>query len=312
MMVSVVMITYAHASFILKAIEGVLSQKSDFEIELILANDCSPDNTDGVVKSYIKNHPKKNLVKYTRHENNKGMMGNFIWALEQCKGKYIALCEGDDYWTDPLKLQKQIDFLETNKEYSLCFHSVKILQPNGKVSKDYLTSLPSNYQTQESFALFGNYIHTPSVVFRNVSINYPEEIFLSPLGDLFLYALLSDYGKFHFIKDSMAVYRNGAGIWSKESEFSRHFKTAYVFALLSNVFSSKSNISLIYSKRVGDLIDNFRNEVTVDHLEKLCLNENIRKELFERLIQFKRKGFLKNVKSHIVSNVFKIKRHLIG
>ena len=105
--VSVVMITYGHEKFIREAIEGVLMQECDFEVELILANDCSPDQTDSVIQDIIKNHPKGCWIKYIRQENNIGMMPNFIFALKQCKGKYIALCEGDDYWTDPLKLQKQ-------------------------------------------------------------------------------------------------------------------------------------------------------------------------------------------------------------
>ncbi len=119
-MVSVVMITYGHEQLVKQAIEGVLMQQCDFEVELIIANDCSPDNTDSVVDQLKKNHTNSSWIKYTRHTTNKGMTSNFIWALEQVTGKYIALCDGDDYWTDPLKLKKQVDFLEENTGYSLC------------------------------------------------------------------------------------------------------------------------------------------------------------------------------------------------
>ncbi|MDO9260985.1 MAG: glycosyltransferase, partial [Flavobacteriaceae bacterium] len=108
--VSVCMITYNHENYIQQAIEGVLMQTCNFEVELIIANDCATDKTDEVIQEIIKNHPNSSWIKYTNHSQNKGMMPNFIWAMQQCKGKYIALCEGDDYWTDPLKLQKQVEF----------------------------------------------------------------------------------------------------------------------------------------------------------------------------------------------------------
>ena len=99
--VSVCMITYGHEKFIEKAINGVLMQECNFEIELILANDCSPDSTNEKVKHCIDSHPRGHWIKNTMHPKNLGMMPNFIWALQECNGKYIALCEGDDYWTDP-------------------------------------------------------------------------------------------------------------------------------------------------------------------------------------------------------------------
>ena len=112
------MITYGHENYIRDAIKGVLMQKVNFEIELIIADDNSPDNTESVVYSF-SNHPNYHWIKYAKHKENKGMMPNFIWAMEQTKGKYIALCEGDDYWIDQLKLQKQVDVLETNEDLNL-------------------------------------------------------------------------------------------------------------------------------------------------------------------------------------------------
>ena len=118
-LVSVVMITYNHEKYIQQAIEGVLMQKINFHIELIIADDTSPDQTENIVKKIIVEHPNGHWIKYTKHKFNKGVSKNFTWALKQAKGKYIALCEGDDYWTDPLKLQKQVDFLEENENIGL-------------------------------------------------------------------------------------------------------------------------------------------------------------------------------------------------
>ena len=120
-LVSVAMPNYGQDQFISQAILGVLSQKAEFEIELIVANDCSPDNTEAIVQEIIQNHPNGSWIKYTRHAENKGAIPNFAWSISQAKGKYIAICEGDDYWTDPFKIQKQIDFFHlqgtrTNQE----------------------------------------------------------------------------------------------------------------------------------------------------------------------------------------------------
>ena len=127
--VSVVTITYGHEKYITETLDGVLMQQYDGPVEFIIANDNSPDATDEVVKKYFLENPAPSNfeIKYTKHETNKGMMPNFIWALEQTTGKYIALCEGDDYWIDPLKLQKQVDFLESNPDFVLSGHKVQVI-----------------------------------------------------------------------------------------------------------------------------------------------------------------------------------------
>ncbi len=131
MKVSVCMITYGHEKFIEQAINGVLMQECDFEVELIIANDSSPDQTDAVIQSILDNHPRASWIKYTKHEKNLGMMPNFIFALKECVGEYIALCDGDDYWTDTLKLKKQVVFLDRNKDYVACFHNSEVILSEG-------------------------------------------------------------------------------------------------------------------------------------------------------------------------------------
>ena len=150
--VSVVTITYGHEKYITQTLDGILMQDYPGEIEFIIANDNSPDSTDERVKNYFneKPTPANFDLKYTKHDTNKGMMPNFIWALEQATGEYIALCEGDDYWTDPLKLQKQVDFLGQNREYILTFHPVKILKEDGNLINDFITQVPENYELQET------------------------------------------------------------------------------------------------------------------------------------------------------------------
>lgn len=119
-LVSVVSITYNHERFISKMIEGVLMQQTSFPIELIVAEDCSTDLTRDIILEYQNRYPE--LIRVIMSESNIGAVANEKRAILAAKGKYIAFCEGDDYWTDPFKLQKQIDFLEFNSNYSVCFH----------------------------------------------------------------------------------------------------------------------------------------------------------------------------------------------
>ena len=182
-LVSVIMITYGHEKYIQKAIEGVFLQKTNFPVELIIANDCSPDNTDELVKEIIKKSPSNIEVKYTKHEINKGMNPNFTWAYQQAQGKYVAICDGDDYWTDENKLQKQIDFLEQNSDYSISCHNIFLL--NG----DTLSS-DSPYDkenTQDTYTLEDlacrNIVPTLSSVFRNLKINrFPDWLSSHAMG----------------------------------------------------------------------------------------------------------------------------------
>src|SRR6185312_2892285 len=127
-MVSVCMLAYNHEHYIAEAIEGVLMQQTNFEFELIISNDASSDRTHEVISEFAVNHPKGKRVKYFNQQRNLGMQCNFIFALKACKGKYIALCEGDDYWTDPLKLQKQVDYISSHADCNLVFTGVQLLE----------------------------------------------------------------------------------------------------------------------------------------------------------------------------------------
>ena len=265
-LVSVVMITYGHEKYIREAIEGVLMQEGDFNLELVIANDCSPDNTDVIISELLKSHSKADKIRYIKHKKNIGMMPNFIFALEQCNGNYIALCDGDDYWTDPYKLQKQVDFLEANPDYVLSFHKIKILKPNGELVDDFITKVPENYETQETLARLGNYIHTPSVVFRNVIKEFPPEFSLSPIGDYFLYMLLSEYGKLKYFDEEMAVYRYGVGIHSTHTQIKMAKANFKLFTLLLSYFNNPK-INQILLDRQLNAFDNLENLIRSEYAE---------------------------------------------
>jgi hypothetical protein len=159
-------------------------------------------------------------------EKNIKSTGKAIFPIlfEEAQGKYIAMCEGDDYWTDPLKLQKQVDFLEANKEYSLCYHRVN-LEINGIVDTDENDITEKRYKNIpdktkigiDDLLKQGNFIHTPSVMFKKTDLKeIPFETKYSTVGDYFLYIMLTaDNNKFiKKLQDKMAVYRRGVGVYS--------------------------------------------------------------------------------------------------
>ena len=212
LMVSVCTITYGQEDYIEETIKGVLMQQCNFDVEFIIADDNSPDGTEQIVHRFIETHPNGSWIKYTKHSKNKGMNLNFVWALKQCSGKYIALCEGDDYWTDPLKLQKQVDFLEKNKEYEVCVHNS--IELSESLQEPSLKTQPDG--DFESIVLNGLSSDTFSVVFRNKITTFPKWFYESSSCDLPLYLLLLvDGGKIKYMDDVMGVYRiHSGGVWS--------------------------------------------------------------------------------------------------
>jgi glycosyltransferase involved in cell wall biosynthesis len=200
-----------------------MMQKTNFVFEILIHDDASKDKTAEIIREYEEKYP--NIIKpiyQTENQYSKGIKVTFKYNFPRAKGKYIALCEGDDYWTDPLKLQKQVDFLEANNDYVLCFHEVKILHTDGELKDDFITKVPENYETIETLARLGNYIHTPSVVFRNSIKEFPFELDHSPIGDYFLCLMLAEQGKIKYIEEVMGVYRYGVGIHSSNSAINHH------------------------------------------------------------------------------------------
>ena len=213
MKVSVIMLAYNHEKFITDAIEGVLMQKTNFDIELIIANDHSTDRTEQVVEHYRKKNPI--IVKGYCNEKNLGPRFNFIKAYSKVSGEYVAMCEGDDYWTDPFKLQKQIDFLEANQDFVISFHDIKIIDENGESKDDNRQPLKSKRDFDKN-ELLENYLPTPTLVYRKVIKELPDVFKKSDNGDSLLLSILTQKGKSKYqseIKESIVRVHSG-GLWS--------------------------------------------------------------------------------------------------
>lgn len=212
--VSVCMIAYNHEAFIEQAINSVLEQKTNFPIELVIGEDASPDQTASIIRKF--SNTTNVTIKVSYSSNNVGMMANFVQTLSNCSGQYIALLEGDDYWTDPNKLQQQVDFLDENIDFSTCYHPVNVLK-NGMISSDSLTLTAPDVAKIEDLAK-GNFMHTCSVVFRaNLFNEFPASYLTSTVGDYFLHMLNAQYGPIKRLSTCMGVYRvHEGGVWSSE------------------------------------------------------------------------------------------------
>lgn len=292
-LVSVAMPTYGQEKFIAEAVLGVLSQQCDFDVELIVADDCSPDRTAEIVRNITETHPNGSWIKYVRHDKNKGAIPNFAWTFCQANGKYIAACEGDDYWTDPLKLQKQVDFLEKNPDYSIIFHKVKEVDLYG-VSTATVINSPDAEETYNIGSLAaGNFIHTPSVMFKKNFNTFPDWIGISPIGDYPLHMLNAQYGLIKYLPEEMAAYRVGAGIWSSQSRIYQFINTLFTLKLLITHFSDQQEIkdrlsiqydALMKELRINDLnsaprmYEKNRNDLSFSELTSLLVKK-IRKRI---------------------------------
>lgn len=303
-LLSVCLITYNQEKFIRNAIESILMQKVNFDWELIIADDCSTDGTREILKEYKEKHP--DIIKLILQKKNVGPAKNHIELISTPKSKYIALCDGDDYWTDSLKLQKQVDFLEANQDYVLCFHQIKILKNNGTIVDDFITKVPENYETIDTLAKLGNYIHTPTVVYRNIISEFPLDFKTAPIGDYFLYMLLAKSGKLGYLNESMAVYREGVGIWSKEADYFRNLNTAYTNALLVSSNSFDNHISLLLIDRINSFLKRFKREINVQDLNKINTCAKINESIYSHFLNENSDYNSENVNMKTSKELFKI------
>lgn len=238
MLVSVCLITYNHQAFIKQALDSILTQETDFDIEIVIGEDCSKDDTYKILTEYASKNPA--MINLLPNHSNLGVMQNFLRTYKSCKGDYIAFIEGDDYWTDSKKLQKQVNFLKDNPTYSACFHNVVIKSERNNESKSWTMheSLSKDVFTTEDI-LGPWFIASPSFVFVNYKdLMLPDWFEHCKYGDLPLMLLLSLRGKFKYIDDIMAVYRlHDNGLTTKHLGYDKIIVMLFIYGNF-NVYSN--------------------------------------------------------------------------
>lgn len=251
-LVSISCITYNHSKFIRECLEGMLMQKTSFEFEILIHDDASTDGTQDIIREYQGKYP--NIIKSILQRENqysKGIFGmNATFNYPRAKGKYIALCEGDDYWIDPYKLQKQVDFLDQNPEYSMCFHNAIEHWEDGLIADRVFSNVENrDYSAVEIYEKWT--IPTASVVFRKKTVdsNRYKEVTANPkfiYGDIILFLTCSEFGKLKGFSDRMSVYRKHEGGLTSNRSSSRieelclhHLEIKRSFSLNSKEYSSQ-------------------------------------------------------------------------
>lgn len=256
-LVSVLCLTYNHVDFVATALDSFLAQRTSFEFEIVVSDDCSSDGTLGVLESYCRRFDGR--IRVLRSPVNLGVTRNFRKALKACRGKYVALCEGDDFWRGQSKLQIQADFLETNSEFVMTYHDATVVDSAGEHDT---TQLPWRLRCDASGPdlVATRPISTLTVCFRNLLAELPPELDHAPALDLCLWSLLGHHGKGKYLRDiEPAGYRvHPGGVFSTQTERNRQIMTAQSLLCLARVYARQgrletSNDLLLRASRMAGL-----------------------------------------------------------
>jgi glycosyltransferase involved in cell wall biosynthesis len=253
-LVAVWMVAYNHEKYIAQAIEGIVNQKSDFKFKLFIGEDCSTDATKKICLKYKKAFP--DIVEVRSGDKN-SIIINTKWAYSSCfnsGAKYIAMCEGDDYWTDPYKLQKQADFLEKNPNIAGCFHDAIVVDEDNKVIKDNYYAPSKEVFNQRDCLVWGGASATCSVFFRSLVLNDMPEWFARAMCDYTLDLLISEYGDIAHIKGSMGAYRiHKGGAWQGTDSHTNNESVLMRYKVCLTNPKFKKNYSNFFYNRISEL-----------------------------------------------------------
>lgn len=274
--------TFNHEAYIKDALNGFVMQQTNFPFVVAIVDDASTDNNARVIREYLQRVCYSDSIKSTIEEYGKVIDATPLdnpncllhvvllnenhylkktkrpyYAQYEDAAKYVAMCEGDDYWTDPLKLQKQVDFMEANPEYSICFHKVNtLIQETGEMKEEFVVRDMPGKSTILDLAV-GNYIHWPTVLIRydkNIQDKFSTMGACFP-GDYVLLMLYAEKGDIYKFNEPMAVYRYGSGVWSNEWSISKSLSVLQTLSKLSVVISPTA-VKAILQEQINSLSNN--------------------------------------------------------
>ncbi|MGL4865415.1 MAG: glycosyltransferase [Cetobacterium sp.] len=306
MKITVIVLTYNHEKFIKKALDSILEQETQYDFEVLIGDDCSPDGTVKEIKKYVEDYSNK--IHLVLRERNIGARNNFLDLLLKAKGEYIALLEGDDYWEDKNKLEKMILFLENNKEYVGGFHNINVIdsENNYKIqhichrSKDFsdINSLEEHYD--------GKVMMTLSMVFRNIFLkkeNFKKyESMIDEIKyvcDYSLKAFLLSFGKFKYFEDIFGAYRhidNFGTSWSAQAQIVKNEDFYIIYEKNISMFGNKakSKLTLEYVKLFIKLnlfyLKNSQFNKNLKIIKKFKYNVLLDKSLYYKVLKRIRNG----------------------
>lgn len=335
MKLKIVTTTYNQEKYIGQAIEGFLMQKTNFPYKIVISNDCSTDNTEKIIKEYQEKYPEK--IELITNKQNLGAMGNFIHTLSNIKDcEYVALCDGDDFWTDENKLQKQVDFLDEHQDYNICFHKSKLFYEEDEKEESII---PENIKEETTIEdlVEQNYIVANSVVYRwKFNDKNLEEIFPTDIvpGDYYVHLLHAQDGKIKMFDEVMSSYRRHSGgmWWSNDSEnkekftleYGRKFLNFYNAAdkyieLPDNAFFAQRKdmvynmiVTYVKNKKIEQLAEDIKTDKDKELFE-ICMQDIVNRNIWflDYLKQRDSEQSQKRIAVRIKSKLSKIKKHVI-
>lgn len=316
-LVSIVCLTYNEEDFVRDTFDNFLSQKTTFPFEVLVYDDASQDRTPEIIKEYAAKYP--DIFRITLYEENNFKKGLGFYGLRvgfnEAKGKYIAYCEGDDYWCDDLKMQKQVDFLESHPEYMVCAHETLIRndyvpKENGTLFSranfnSYIDISKRQHYTFKD-TLTGNIFHISSMMYRNSPIKWPEWICEVTALDMVLFMILAEKGDIYRLPDVMSVYRqNRCSITNTQQQFnSKLASNSMLVNLISKMDVYWSNK---YHKTISRVLAMFYMRNAFYYLSKSSRDIPSAKKMVRKAFSL---NSLVSFKYLILESFAKLKKHL--
>lgn len=257
MKVSICCLAHNHGRYIAAALDSFLAQQVTFDYEVVIGEDCSSDDTLAVINTYIS--ASGGRIRVIHHERNIGMIENLITTIKACRGTYIAFCEGDDYWTDPYKLAKQVHFLDTHPDHCLTYHNCLNHLPNNTLEPNNLLPKHDHSFNIESLEVDW-FMPSLSVVIRNSpDLYFPEWLSQSMIGDLPFLLLYARSGKIRYFSEVMGAYRiHTSGSWSSRNEIARMETLLFVLKQLETEDFPEKVIQYLNALRTYTLAKGFK------------------------------------------------------
>lgn len=292
-MVSVIVLSYKHIKYIRKCIDSILEQETDFDFEVLIGDDASNDGTKELLSEYQKKYPDK--IRLFIREQNVGAARNAYDLRKECRGKYVANMESDDYWCDPHKLQKQVDYLESHSECSAVGSNYYAMYDDGRIKCLSLMPYECNktYCMKDFVKKYGFVIHTNTLLYRNIipvdGEKYDKVRFCVPtMGDVFQRCLLYDKGLIYCFPEPMLCHRltpNLASSFQSQQKNNANKYTDMMFTIVENMneyFDNKYDFVPLVFRRIAALkVDNLMGKIKLD--KKGCKKQIKRLPLKYRL-----------------------------
>lgn len=298
-LISVCIIAFNQEEYIEECLRGAVSQKFNGDFEIVIGEDYSTDKTREICREFDRNYP--DLIRLIERSENLGMMGNFISTLRSCQGKYIAICEGDDYWTDNFKLQKQFDAMEQNMNVNLSFHQCDILDSNRLPKMQ--TKEFSKYQDLEIIGLKdvisgnGGLIPMATIFFRRKILKDYFKHVGKYSGGHFLLQVMGSINGALFLKRNMAVYRKNSStsIIKNVKNSSRNYEF-----WINNHLEKLKDFKEITGNKYNNLIDSIIKKDKINAFRSFKTSKEFRKELYQDLAKDRNLTYGDRLKYHLI------------